>query len=124
MTCIKTLHFSEPDTSQINSAKEYYNCTLSNCDCQNLILFQCHKGTLAEELLAHDNITIQIMMNSLLYAVCFCAMITISCVFGSVVNLRKVQEEQTSSSHMTGAIARLAPLNGKYYHIQISTYSH
>ena len=121
MTCIKTLHFSEPNTSQINCAKESYNCTLSNCNCQNFILFQCNKGTLVEELLALDNITIQIMTNSLLYAVCFCAMITISCVFGSVVNLRKVQEEQ---AHMTGAIARLAPLNGKYYHIQISTNSH
>ena len=51
-------------------------------------------------------------------------MLTIPCVFGSVVNLRKVHEEQASSSHMTDAIARLVPLNGKYYNIQVSTYSH
>ena len=69
---------------------------------------------LAKELLALDQIVIQIMSKSLSYALYFYVIVTVSCIFGSVVNMPKIEDEKISLSHTTDATSRLMHSNGKH----------
>ena len=110
MTLANTLIYREysvfccPDTSRRDHKK---NTTISICNRRD-------SSILAEELIVFDHILIQVMSKSLRYAVYFYVIVTVSCIFGSVVNMAKIDEEKISLSHITDATSRLMHSNGKH----------